>query len=165
MPDQLALLAAALFIAGEPSSSSQEPTDTPGAVGSSQETADTHAALRAILQGLAIASSGADTAATAAASREGRFAAAAASRRGTRADTAAATVAAAACRSRISAFVCRIGFDEDPANTLYLSPSISPSLSLFPGEDTNSYLPGYSDYYHFCCAWTFQLHKQRPSLG
>jgi hypothetical protein len=60
MPNKLALLAAALYIAGEPGSASQEPTDTPGAVSSSQETAETCAALRAILQGRAVASSGAE---------------------------------------------------------------------------------------------------------
>ena len=63
MPDKLALLAAALCIAGESGAASQEPTDTSGAVVSSQKNADTRAALRAILQGRAIASSGAEAAA------------------------------------------------------------------------------------------------------
>jgi hypothetical protein len=50
MPDKLALLAAALYIAGEPGAASQEPTDTPGTVELPQETADTHAALRAMFR-------------------------------------------------------------------------------------------------------------------
>jgi hypothetical protein len=129
MPDKLAVLAAALYITGEPGAASQEPTDTPGAVGSSQETADTRAALRAILQGRAVASSGgADTAAAAAASPGGGFAIAA-SRGGTRADTAAAA-AAAACRSRLSAFICRIGIGEDPASVLLQCCSISFAYAL-----------------------------------
>jgi hypothetical protein len=61
IPDKLALLAATLYIVGESGrgAASREPTDTPGSVGSSQETADTCAALHTILQGLAVASSGA----------------------------------------------------------------------------------------------------------
>ena len=54
MADKLALFAAGLDIAGEPGASLQGSTDRPDAVGSSQETADTRAALRAMLHGRAL---------------------------------------------------------------------------------------------------------------
>jgi hypothetical protein len=64
MPDKLALLAAGLNIAGKPGATSPGSTYTlvPGAVESSQETADTSAALRTMLHGREVASSAAEAA-------------------------------------------------------------------------------------------------------